>query len=99
MAVKNPSPLHPGEVLANYYMAEMDLNQTQLAAKLGCAHRKVNEIINGKRGITPEFALDLERVLGASAEMWLTMQASWDVAQARAERERRAGQSPAYARA
>lgn len=72
-------PSHPGVVLASYYMAEMGLSQTQLAALINCSHRKVNEIVNGRRGITPAFALDLERVLGTSAEMWVSMQAAYDL--------------------
>ena len=83
MALRNPKPIHPGTVLAEIYMKELGLNQTQLANKLNCAHRKVNEIVNGKRSITPEFALALERVLGASAEMWVRMQAEYDLQIAR----------------
>lgn len=86
MPVKNPKPMHPGKVLAEIYMAELGLNQTQLAERLGCAHRKVNEIINGKRGVTADFALDLERVLGTTADMWVNMQAAWDLYQARQKR-------------
>ena len=86
MAVTNPKPMHPGRVLSEIYMQEMGLNQTQLAAKIGCAHRKINEIVNTKRSITPAFALDLERVLGTSAEMWIRMQAEYDLARARLKR-------------
>lgn len=86
MPIKNPKPMHPGQVLAAIYMADAGLNQTTLAKKLGCAHRKVNEIINGKRSITADFALELERVLGTTAEMWVMMQAQWDLAQARQKR-------------
>lgn len=86
MGVKNPKPMHPGKVLAEVYMAEMGLNQSQLAEKIGCAPRKVNEIVNGKRGVTPEFALDLEAVLGTSAEMWIGMQAAFDLWVARQKR-------------
>lgn len=87
MPVKNPNPMHPGRVLAEIYMVELGLNQSRLATKIGCAHRKVNEIINGKRGITPEFALDLERVIGTTAEMWVTMQAAYDLWLARQKRK------------
>jgi antitoxin HigA-1 len=87
MPVKNPKPMHPGRILAEIYMVELGLNQSRLATKIGCAHRKVNEIINGKRGITPEFALDLERVLGTTAEMWVTMQAAYDLWLARQKRK------------
>ncbi len=68
----------------------MDLSQSELARQLGCAHRKVNEIINGKRGITPDCALDLERVLGTTAEMWVNLQAAFDLAQARRKKAKAA---------
>lgn len=83
MAIKNLNPIHPGKVLAEVYMAEMSLNQSELARKLGCSHAKVNEIVNGKRGISPEFALALEKELGTTAEMWVRMQAEYDLCQAR----------------
>ena len=87
MALSNPQPLHPGQVLSEVYMREIGLNQTQLAAEIGCAHRKINEIVNAKRAISPAFALDLERVLGTSAEMWIRMQAEYDLALARSRRK------------
>ncbi|MBX3034668.1 MAG: HigA family addiction module antidote protein [Bdellovibrionaceae bacterium] len=77
--IKNPNPLHPGVVLSEVYMTEMGLNQTQLAEKCGCSHRKINEIVNGKRAVSPEFALVLERVLGTTAEMWVRIQAEYDL--------------------
>ncbi len=77
--LSNPKPLHPGLVLAEIYMDEMGLSQSDLARKLDCAHRKVNEIVNGKRRITPEFALELEKVIGTTAEMWVQMQAQYDL--------------------
>ena len=84
MAIKqNPDPSHPGEILSGLYLAERGINQTELARMLGCTHAKVNQIINGKRGITPEFAIQLERVLGTSAEMWVNLQATWELHQAR----------------
>jgi addiction module HigA family antidote len=90
MPVKNQKPMHPGQVLAEVYMKEMDLNQSTLAAKIGCAHRKINEIVNGKRGISADFAIDLERALGTSAEMWINMQASYDLWVARQKRKKAA---------
>lgn len=77
--IKNPKPMHPGTVLNEVYMKEMHLNQTQLSEKCGCSPRKINEIINGKRGVSPEFALVLEKVLGTTAEMWVRMQAEHDL--------------------
>lgn len=81
--IKNPKPLHPGTVLDEVYMSEMGLNQTQLAELCDCSPRKINEIVNGKRGISPEFALVLEEVLGTTAEMWVRMQAEFDLWEAR----------------
>lgn len=81
--ISNPKPLHPGQVLAEVYMKEMGLNQTSLANRCSCAARKINEIVNGKRGISPSFALVLESVLGTSAEMWVRMQAEYDLWEAR----------------
>jgi addiction module HigA family antidote len=81
--IKNPKPLHPGQVLDEIYMQEMGLNQSQLAVKCDCSPRKINEIVNGKRAISPEFAIVLETVLGTTAEMWVRMQADYDLWNAR----------------
>jgi len=77
--IKNTNPLHPGEVLNEVYMKEMSLNQSQLAELCNCSPRKINEIVNGKRGISPEFAIELESAIGTSAEMWVKMQAEYDL--------------------
>ena len=81
--IKNPLPMHPGTVLSDVYMSQLGLNQTALANMCGCSPRKINEIVNGKRGISPGFAIILESVLGASAEMWVRMQAEYDLWEAR----------------
>ncbi len=77
--IKNPKPMHPGVVLNEIYMHEMGLNQSQFAEKCGCSPRKINEIVNGKRAISPDFALVLEKVLGTTAEMWVRIQAEYDL--------------------
>ena len=81
--IKNPKPLHPGQVLAEVYMNEMKLNQSELARMCECSPRKINEIINGKRGISASFAIILEQVLGTTAEMWVRIQAEYDLFEAR----------------
>ncbi len=81
--IENPLPLHPGKVLAEVYMSEMRLNQTSLASLCGCSPRKINEIVNGKRGISPSFAIVLEEKLGTSAQMWVRLQAEYDLWEAR----------------
>ena len=81
--INNPIPLHPGTVLAEVYMSQMGLNQTGLARRCQCSPRKINEIVNGKRSISPSFAITLERTIGTSAEMWVRMQAEYDLWEAR----------------
>jgi addiction module HigA family antidote len=81
--ITNPLPMHPGRVLAEVYMSQMDLNQSELARLCSCSPRKINEIVNGKRAISPSFAITLESVLGTSAEMWVRMQAEYDLWEAR----------------
>jgi addiction module HigA family antidote len=85
--LKNPYPSHPGAILSDVYLSQLGWSQTRLAEELGCAHRKVNEIINGKRSISPDFALDLEKVLKTEAEMWVRLQAEFDLYQARKKRK------------
>lgn len=75
--------MHPGQVLQEVYMSEMGLNQSDLARLCECSPRKINEIVNGKRGISPSFAIVLEKVLKTSAEMWVRMQAEYDLWEAR----------------
>ena len=81
--ISNPAPMHPGLVLAEVYMTEMGLNQSDLARLCGCAPRKINEIVNGNRAISPSFAIVLEEKLGTSAEMWVRTQADYDLWEAR----------------
>ena len=83
MMITNPLPMHPGRVLAEVYMSQLDLNQSALARLCNCSPRKINEIVNGKRAISPSFAITLESVLGTSAEMWVRMQAEYDLWEAR----------------
>ena len=82
--IESPLPLDPGKVLAEIYMAEMGLDQTDLAKRRLCSPRKINAIVNGKRG-APSFAIKLESVLGTNAEMWVRMQAEHDLWAARQE--------------
>lgn len=81
--IKNLKPLHPGIVLYEVYMKEMNLNQSQLAELIGCLPKRINEVVNGKRGISAQLALELETAIGTSAEMWVRMQAEYDLSVAR----------------
>lgn len=68
-----------GEFLKTMILNERGLTQKWLANKLECSERKVSEICNSKRAISPMFAIDLERVFGISAEFWVATQAKWDL--------------------
>ena len=81
--IKNPKPMHPGQVLSEVYMSEMGLNQTNLAELCQCSPRKINEIVNGKRAVSAAFAIVLEKKLKTTAEMWVRMQAEYDLWEAR----------------
>ena len=72
-------PTHPGEILKEDFMAPLDISQTELAKGLKTTFRTVHEIVNGKRSISPEMALKLARYFGTSAEVWLNLQADYDL--------------------
>lgn len=74
-----------GEYLKTMILEERELSQKWLADEIGCTQRKISEICNNKRGISARFALQLEEVFGISAELWVTMQAKWELKQARDE--------------
>ena len=75
----NRPPTHPGEMLLEEFLKPMGMTQVQLAESIYASYPRVNEIINGKRGITPDTALRLSALLGTSAEFWLNGQRNWDL--------------------
>lgn len=72
-------PTHPGEMLLEEFLKPLGLTQLAFAARLGVSYPRLNELIHGKRAMTPDTALRLERVLGMSADFWLTLQQDWDL--------------------
>lgn len=74
-------PTHPGEMLLHEFLQPLGLTQRELAEKLGVSYPRVNELINGKRGVTPDTALRLERLFGMEAQFWLNLQLAWDLYQ------------------
>lgn len=75
-------PTHPGELLLEEFLKPMGITQSALADAIGVTFARVNELINGKRGITPDTALRLERFLGVSAQFWMNAQQGWDLYEA-----------------
>ncbi|MBY0495926.1 MAG: HigA family addiction module antidote protein [Cyanobacteria bacterium] len=72
----------PGEILLEEYLKPLGLGQVKTAARLGISLNRLNEIILGKRGITADTALRLSRLLKTSPQLWMRLQADWDVHQA-----------------
>jgi len=72
-------PTHPGEMLLEEFLKPMSLSQTDLAEKMGVSYPRVNELIHGKRGVTPDTALRLEQLFGMEAQFWLNLQLAWDL--------------------
>ena len=77
---KNLLPLTtPGEVLAEEFLAPLGVSQYRLAKDVGISPRRINEIVHGKRAITPDTALRLGKYFGVSAQFWLNLQARYDL--------------------
>jgi len=78
-------PTHPGEMLREDFMPDYRLTVAGLAGGLGVSRQSVNELLRGRRGVSPEMALRLSRLFGNSPEFWLNAQRAvdlWDAAQA-----------------
>lgn len=75
-------PTHPGEMLQEEFLKPLGITQTDFAARIGVSYPRLNELVHGKRGVTPDTALRLARVTGTSAEFWLNLQLAWDLWQA-----------------
>jgi antitoxin HigA-1 len=86
MPMKNPP--HPGRVVLMECIEPLGLTITQAAQALGVTRTTLSELVNGKRGISPEMAVRLSQVFGGSAASWLTQQAHYDLAQLPAGRIR-----------
>lgn len=78
MRMKNPP--HPGQVVLHDCIEPLGLTITAAAAALKVTRTTLSELVNGKRGISPEMAVRLEQVFGGSAESWLVQQVQYDLA-------------------
>jgi addiction module HigA family antidote len=87
MALELAFPVHPGEILNEDVLPRFGLNVTDAAARLGVARPGFNNVLNGKRSVTPELALKIERVLGYPARLLLALQSAHDLARARHDQE------------
>lgn len=85
------APAHPGHFLDSRYLTPGGISQGQLAKALGISRRRVNELVCGKRAITPDTAVRLAVYFGTDVVFWLQLQFQWDAYQARQQYYRRGG--------
>jgi addiction module HigA family antidote len=81
MIMKNPP--HPGRILKQEFFEPLGLTITEAALKLGISRTTLSEIVNCRAGISSEMALKLGKALNTTPELWVNMQAHYDLAQAR----------------
>ncbi|OCQ98204.1 addiction module antidote protein, HigA family [Nostoc sp. MBR 210] len=74
-------PNHPGEILLKDFLEPLEISPTELAQAIHVHPQHINEIVTGKRPITPSTALRLAKFLGNSAEFWLNLQQNWELYQ------------------
>lgn len=81
MPMKNPP--HPGRSIRSACLEPLGLSITEGAGVLGVTRQTLNNVVNGKSGISPEMAIRLSKAFGSTPETWLRMQLAYDLAQAR----------------
>ncbi len=81
MPMKNPP--HPGRIVKQDCIEPLGLTITGAAKALGISRQALNNLVNGKAGISPEMAVRISKAFGGSPEMWLRLQANYDLAQVR----------------
>jgi len=86
MLPSNRLPTHPGEVLLEEFLNPLGVTQVAFAEHIGVSVQRVNEIIRGKRGVTPETAWLFSQALGTTPEFWVNLQANYDLARNRPKR-------------
>lgn len=79
-------PTHPGEILLEEFLQPLGLTQVAFADHLGIPVQRINEVIRGKRGVTPESAWLFSQALGTTPQFWINLQTNFDLARTRPER-------------
>ena len=84
---KYREPTHPGEMLMTEFLAPMSITQRELSEAIHVPYQRINEIVNGRRGITPSTALRLAKFFDMSENFWMNMQLRWDLSRAKKAEE------------
>jgi len=79
MAERKLPPIHPGEILLEEFLKPLGISQYRLAKDISVPARRINEIVLGKRAISPDTALRLSRYFGLSDRFWMNLQARYDI--------------------
>lgn len=89
-SLRNPKrrPTHPGAILREDVLPDLDVTQGKLSELLGVSRLTVSQLLHEHRALSPDMAMRLERLLGTSAESWLRMQEAVDLWEARQQPER-----------
>ena len=87
MLSKNRIPTHPGEILSEEFLKPMGITQVELAKRIGVPVQRVNEIVRGKRNVSPETAWLLAQAFGTTAQFWMNLQSNYDLATHRPDRK------------
>lgn len=87
MLSENRIPTHPGEILLEEFLNPLGLSQVAFSAHIGVPVQRVNEIVRGKRGITPESAWLFAEAFGTTPEFWLNLQSNYDLVKHRPKRQ------------
>jgi antitoxin HigA-1 len=76
------NPPHPGRIVRQECLEPLDLSVTEAARKLGVSRVALSEIVNERRGVSPEMAIRLSKAFGSRPEVWAGLQMQFDLAQA-----------------
>ena len=87
MKPEERTPTHPGEILREEFLAPLGQTQVALAEHLKVPVQRINELVRGKRGVTPGTAWLLAQALNTTPEFWLNLQAAYDLATTRPARQ------------
>ena len=75
----NRTPTHPGEMLLEEFLIPMGLTQRDLADAIHVPYQRINDLVNGRRGMTPNTALRLAKYFGNTPAFWMNLQLRWDL--------------------
>lgn len=86
MLPENRIPTHPGEILLEEFLNPLGMSQVAFAKHIGVPTQRINEIVRGKRGVTPDTAWLFSQAFGTTPEFWLNLQTAYDLARTRPQR-------------